>query len=181
VAADPEAIEAIPAPGDKLSRCGRIVYEDYEVSEAEFPGTVFFLGVTEDDRVDFFSHKPYERGWNTTHEDLAPMLFESAVRGRVEEDDDGRPVVILKPPLDLGEYFDSREVPRADRSPAAFIEMVHDEYIRVARKLIATGLSGEMGLHLADVRRFFPRQKELHELEPFPLERLAAQSPIRRE
>jgi len=59
--------------------------------------------------------------------------------------------------------------------------MVHDEYIRVARKLIATGLSGEMGLHLADVRRFFPGQKELHELEPFPLERLAAQSPIRRE
>ena len=181
VAADPEAIEAIPAPGDKLSRCGRIVYEDYEVSEAEFPGSVFFLGVTEDDRVDFFSHKPYERGWNTTHEDLAPMLFESAVRGRVEEDDDGRPVVILKPPLDPGEYFDSREVPRADRSPAAFIEMVHDEYIRVARKLIATGLSGEMGLHLADVRRFFPGQKELHELEPFPLERLAAQSPVRGE
>jgi hypothetical protein len=181
VAAAPEAIEAIPAPGDKLSRCGRIIYEDYEVSEAEFPGSVFFLGVTEDDRVDFFSHKPYERGWNTTHEDLAPMLFESAVRGRVEEDDDGRPVVILKPPLDPGEYFDSREVPRADRSPAAFIEMVHDEYIRVARKLIATGLSGKMGLHLADVRRFFPGQKELHALEPFPLERLAAQSPVRGE
>jgi hypothetical protein len=180
-AAAPEAIEAAPAPGDKLSRCGQIVHEDYEVSEAEFPGSVFFLGVTEDDRVDFFSHKSYERGWNTTHEDLSPMLFQSAVRGRLEEDDDNRLVVILKAPLDPGEYFDSREVPRADRSPAAFIEMVHDEYIRVARKLIATGLSGEMGLHLADVRRFFPGQDELVELEPFPLKRLAVQSPIRRE
>ena len=180
VAADPEAIEAIPAPCDKLSRCGRIVYEDYEVSEAEFPGSVFFLGVTEDDRVDFFSHKPYERGWNITHEDLSPMLFQSAVRGRLEDGDDERPVVILKPPLDPREYFDLREVPQAERSPAAFIEMVHDEYIRVARKLIATGLSGEMGLHLADVRRFFPGQDELLELEPFPLERLTEQSPIRK-
>jgi hypothetical protein len=180
-AADPEAVEAAPTPGDKLVRYGRNVYEDYEVSAADFPGSVFFLGVTEDDRVDFFSHKPYERGWNITHEDLSPMLFQSAVRGRVEEDDGRGPVVILKPPLDPGEYFDSREVPRADRSPAAFVEMVHDEYIRVARKLIATGLSGEMGLHLADVRRFFPGQDELLDLEPFPLKRLAEQSPIRRE
>jgi hypothetical protein len=82
--------------------------------------------------------------------------------------------------MDPGEYFDSREVPRADRSPAAFVEMVHDEYIRVARKLIATGLSGEMGLHLADVRRFFPGQDELLDLEPFPLKFLAEQAPIRR-
>jgi signal transduction histidine kinase len=179
--AAPEAIEAAPTPpGDELVRYGWNVYEDYEVSEADFPGGVFFLGVTEDDRVDFFSHKPYERGWNITHEDLSPMLFQSAVRGRVEEDDARGPVVILKPPMDPGEYFDSREVPRADRSPAAFVEMVHDEYIRVARKLIATGLSGEMGLHLADVRRFFPGQDELLDLEPFPLKFLAEQAPIRR-
>jgi len=178
--ADAERVTGDEAPADRLSRCGRIVYEDYEVSEAEFPGSVFFLGVTGDDSVDFFSHKPYEPGWNITHEDLAPMLFQSAVRGRLEEDDDGRPVVILKPPIDPGEYFDSRGVARADRSPEAFIEMVHDEYIRVARKLIATGLSGELGLHLADVRRFFPGQDELLEVEPFPLERLAAQAPIRR-
>jgi hypothetical protein len=177
----PEVIESAPTPGDAHSRCGRSVYEDYEVSEAQFPGSVFFLGVTEDDRVDFFSHKPYERSWNITHEDLSPMLFQSAVRGRLEEDDDGNPVVILKPPMDPGEYFDSREVPPADRSPAAFIEMVHDEYIRVARKLMATGLSGEMGLHLADVRRFFPGQDELQEIGPFPLKRLAEQNPIRRE
>ena len=176
-----EATETAPAPGDKLDLCGRIVYEDYEASEAELPGSVFFLGVTEDDRVDFFSHKPYERYWNITHEDLAPMLFESAVRGRLEDDDDGRPVVILKPPLDPGEYFDFREVPRAERNQAVFIEMVHDEFIRVARKLVATGLSGEMGLHLADVRRFFPGQDELLDLEPFPLEHLAEQSPLRKQ
>jgi len=176
--ADDEAVEAAP---DRLNRCGQIICEDYEVSEADPPGSVFFLGVTQDDRVDFFSHKSYERGWNITHEDLSPMLFESAVRGRLEDDDDERPVVILKPPMNPGEYFDSREVPRADRNPAAFVEMVHDEYIRVARKLISTGLSGEMGLHLADVRRFFPGQDELLEFESFPLERLAAQSPIRRD
>jgi hypothetical protein len=178
--ADAEAVGAVDDAGDRLRSCGRIVYEDYEVSEAEFPGSVFFLGVTEDDRVDFFSSKPYERDWNITHEDLAPMVFQSAVRGRLEEDDDGRPVVILKPPIDPGEYFDTRGVSRAERSPETFIEMVHDEYIRVARKLIATGLSGELGLHLADVRRFFPGQDEFLDFEPFPLERLAAQRPVRR-
>jgi hypothetical protein len=180
-APDDEVVDAAPASGDKLSRCGQIVCEDYEVSDADPPGSVFFLGVTQDDRVDFFSHKSYERGWSITHEDLSPMLFESAVRGRLEDDDDGRPVVILKPPMNPGEYFDSREVPQSDRNPANFIEMVHDEYIRVARKLISTGLSGEMGLYLADVRRFFPGRDELLELESFPLERLAAQSPIRPE
>jgi hypothetical protein len=181
VAPDGEAVEAVPSAADKLSRCGQIIYEDYEASDADPPGSVFFLGVTEDDRVDFFSHKSYERGWNITHEDLSPMLFESAVRGRLEDDDDGQPVVILKPPTNPGEYFDSREVPRDDRSAATFVEMVHDEYIRVAQKLISTGLSGETGLHLADARRFFPGQDELLELDSFPLERLAAQTPIRRQ
>ena len=54
-------------------------------------------------------------------------------------------------------------------------EMVHDEYIRVARKLIDTGLSPQMGLHLSDVQKFLPGRDELAETEPFPLELLAKQ------
>ncbi len=78
------------------ARCGEIVFADYQVSDAPFPGSIFAIGVTEEGKVDFFTHRPYEREWNITHEDLSPMLFEAAVRGRIEEDEDRTPVLILK-------------------------------------------------------------------------------------
>jgi hypothetical protein len=53
--------------------------------------------------------------------------------------------------------------------------MVHDEYIRVARKLIATGMPPQTGLLLADAPRYLPEGKELQAEEPFPLEMLAGQ------
>jgi hypothetical protein len=53
--------------------------------------------------------------------------------------------------------------------------MVQDEYIRVARKLIETGLPPETGVLLADAQRFFPEKAELQGDDPFPLERLANQ------
>jgi hypothetical protein len=133
------------------------------------------MGVTEDDRVDFFTHRPYEREWNMTHEDLSPMLFEASVRGRLEENEDRVPVLILKAPLSVREYFDFREVPEADRNADRFVAMVHDEYVRIARKLIDTGLPAEIGVHLTDVQKFFRESRELLETEPFPLDLLAKQ------
>ena len=44
--------------------------------------------ITDDDEVDCFTHMPYERYWNITHQDLSPMLFQSTIRGRLEEDDE---------------------------------------------------------------------------------------------
>jgi hypothetical protein len=169
------AKKADTAADDRLNSCGEIVYADYTISEAQFPGSIFCLGVTDDGKVDFFTHRPYERHWNITHEDLSPMFYAATLRGRVEEDDDKTPVLILKAPQNVREYFDFREVPEAERDPDTHLRLVHDEYIRIARKLIETGMSPEIGVRLTELEKFFPQQKHLEELEPFPLEMLAKQ------
>jgi hypothetical protein len=156
--------------------CGEIIYADYMISEAQPPGSIFAIGVTKEDRIDFFTHRPYETLWNITHEDLSPMFFEATVRGRVEEDDDKTPVLILKAPQSARQYFDFREIPDADRGPDTYVEMVHDEYIRIARKLVDTGMSPQIGVRLTEAGKFFPQQETLLELEPFPLELLAKQN-----
>jgi hypothetical protein len=161
------------AGGDRLKSCGELVHADYMVSDAQFPGAIFCLGVTEEDRVDLFTHRPYERDWNITHEDLSPMFYAATVRGRVEEEDDKTPVLILKAPQSVREYFEFREVPEDLRNPETHVRMVHDEYVRVARTLIATGLPPELGVRLTEFEKFFPDHKHLEEMEPFPLEMLA--------
>jgi anti-sigma regulatory factor (Ser/Thr protein kinase) len=160
---------------DRNATCGEIIFADYKISDAPFPGSVFAIGVNPEATIDFFTHRPYEREWNMTHEDLSPMLFEASVRGRLEDNEDEIPVLILKGPLSVREYFDFREVPEADRGADRFVAMVHDEYIRIARKLIDTGLPAEIGVHLTDVQKFFQESTELLETEPFPLGLLAKQ------
>jgi hypothetical protein len=169
------AKKAEPSVDDRKATCGEIIFADYKISEAPFPGSIFAVGVTEEQKIDFFTHRPYDREWNTTHEDLSPMLFEATVRGRLEEDEDETPVLILKAPLSVREYFDFREVPEADRSADRFVAMVHDEYVRIARKLVDTGMPAEIGVHLTDVQKFFQESTELLEIEPFPLSVLAGQ------
>jgi hypothetical protein len=159
----------------KHDSCGELIYADYMVSEAQFPGSIFAMGVSEEDRIDFFTHKPYERDWNITHEDLSPMFFEATVRGRLEEEEDKTPVLILKAPQNVREYFEFRSVEDAERTPERYVAMVHDEYVRIARKLIDTGMSPETGVRLTDLQNFFPEGGTLHDAEPFPLETLAGQ------
>jgi hypothetical protein len=52
---------------------------------------------------------------------------------------------------------------------------VRDEGIRIARKLIMTGLDAQIPLLLASAARFFPSAAELHGTDPIPLELLARQ------
>jgi hypothetical protein len=154
---------------------GETILEDYRRSDAPHPGSIFAIAVTEKDEVDYFTHRPYERLWNITHEDLAPTFFEATVRGRLEEDDEKRPVLILKAPQNLREYFDFKELPDEKRSAAAYNRMVHDEYIRIARKLMGSGMEGGTGVLLTDVPKLFPGVQELLEREPVELEVLARQ------
>jgi hypothetical protein len=165
---------AVPKP-DEEGGWGETVYFDYTSSEAQFPGAIFAMGVTAEDEVDFFAHQPYERYWNITHEDLSPMFFEATVRGRLEEDDHKEPLLILKAPQNSGEYFEFRNIPTRERKPDRFIEMVHDEYIRIARKLVATGLTSEMGVLVTGARKFFPSISDMSDSEPFSLKLLAGQ------
>lgn len=167
------AKKAAQRTNEKRNTCGELIYGDYMVSDAEFPGGIFAIGVADDNKIDFFTHRPYERHWNITHEDLSPMLFQATVRGRLEEEEDKTPALILKAPQNVSEYFDFREVPEADRSSERYVELVHDEIIRIARALIDTGMQADVGVRLTDLKKFFPDNEELAELEPFPLERLA--------
>jgi signal transduction histidine kinase len=154
---------------------GRAILEDYRVSESSPPGSIFAIAVTDDDRVDYFTHRPYERLWGITHEDLSPMFFQATVRGRLEEDEEKRPVLILKAPQNIREYFDFKELPEGRRSAEAYNRMVHDEYIRVARKLIATGMDPDTGVLLTDIPKLFPGCAALLEKEPVELRVVAEQ------
>jgi len=163
------------AAGSSNRPCGKLVFEAYRNSKGQFPGSIFGIAVTEDDRVEMFTVKSYERDWNMSHEDVSPMHYQATHRGRVEEDELKRPILILKPPQNILEYFDFKDVPEADRGPERFTRMVRDESIRVARKLIATGLDPQIPTHLASARQFFAAAAEFHGTEPFPLDLLARQ------
>jgi signal transduction histidine kinase len=160
---------------DQKRPYGKLILEAYRKSEAQFPGVIFAIAITEDDRVEMFAVKPYEQDWNISHEDLSPMHFEATHRGRLEEDELKRPFLILKPPQSIREYFDFKEVPEVDRGPEIFKRMVHDECIRIARTLIATGLDAQIPVHLASAARLFDAPPELIGSEPFPLDLLARQ------
>jgi signal transduction histidine kinase len=154
---------------------GEAILEDYRTSDSPHPGSIFAMAVTDDDRVDYFTHRPYERLWGITHEDLSPMFFQATVRGRLEEDEGKRPVLILKAPQNVREYFDFKELPEGQRSAETYNRMVHDEYIRIARRLIASGMDPGMGVLLTDIAKLFPGCAALLEREPVELQVLADQ------
>jgi signal transduction histidine kinase len=154
---------------------GKMILADYRTSDAPHPGCIFAIGVTEEGEVDYFTHRPYERLWNITHEDLSPMFFEATVRGRLEQDEEGQPVLILKAPLNMREFFEFKELPEEERSAEAYVRMVHDEFIRVARKLMASGMEAATDVYVTDVPKLFSGHPELLEKEPFSLEVLARQ------
>jgi hypothetical protein len=166
-----------PDPADaRHAHFGRTLYDDYENSEAQFPGSIFAISVTDDDGIDFLAHRPYERYWNMNHEDLSPMYFAATFRGRLEEDELKRPLLTLKEPQSGQEYFEMKEVPEKERSAEKHVQMVHDEYIRIARKLIATGFPAQTAVQMTGLEKFFPGQEELTDDEPFPLSLLANQA-----
>jgi len=168
---------AVPAAGgiEQQRPCGKLVLDAYRNSTAQFPGSIFAIAVTESDRVEMFTVKPYQRDWSISHEDLTPMHFQAVHRGRLEEDDLKQPILILKPPQSMMEYFEFKELPQAERTPERFNRMVRDECIRIARKFIATGLDPQIPVHLASARQFFAVPTDFHGTEPFPLDLLARQ------
>ena len=170
-----EGSQVSPEGEGRFSQCGQQVYDDYRSSQASYPGSIFAIAVTEANVIEFFTHRPYESHWNITHEDLSPMFYLATMRGRLEEDDENTPVLILKAPQNVREYFEFKELPESEWGSETFVRMVRDEYIRVARKLIKTGLPPHLGTQLTDLPKFFPDADELDDDHPFPLEVLARQ------
>jgi hypothetical protein len=103
------------------------------------------------------------------------MYYQATYRGRMEEDELKRPFVILKPPQSVSEYFDFKEVVETERDLERFTRMVRDEGIRIARKLVATGLDPQIPVLLSGAARFFPSAVEMHGTTPFSLEVMARQ------
>ncbi len=171
-AISPQAVTAGGA-NDEVRAFGTLLFDSYQRSRAQFPGCIFAMAITENDRVEMFTHKPYEREFNISHEDLSPMYYQATYRGRMEEDELKRAFVIFKPPQSVGEYFDFKEVAEADRDLERFTRMVRDEGIRIARKLVATGLDPQMPVLYSGAPRFFPSSVEMHGTTPFPLELMA--------
>jgi hypothetical protein len=161
------------APEDSEGTCGFDVFSDYRRSTSEYPGCIFAIAISDEGKLEMFTHKPYERLWNIGHEDLSPMFFSSTVRGRLEENDDRVPEVILKGPQSKLDYFEFKEVPNDRRSEQLFNQMVRDELIRIARRLIGTGLPKTILVQVASLERFVP---EITEEEPFALSVLAEAS-----
>ena len=63
------------------------------------------------------------------------------------------------------------KLPEAERNAATHMRMVHDEYIWIARRLIASGMDGRIGVHLTDVEKLFPGYSDLLGAQPVALER----------
>ena len=153
---------------------GRLILHDYETCEAQYPGAIFAMSVTEGDEVEFFSHAPYERYGATEHAKLSPMFFEATPRGRLEPDEEKRPTLTLKAPQSLREFFEFKNVAEEDRNAAIFGRMVREEYIRIARRLIETGMPPDTVVLIDRLREFFPDEPDLAKAEPFSLEVLAS-------
>ncbi len=164
-----------PLPAGESKPYGRLILRDYELSDSQYPGAIFAISVTDQGETDLFSHRPYEKYWSVQHEDLTPMFFEVVVRGRLEPDEEKRPTLTLKAPQNMREYFEYRNVAEQERKPELFARMVHDEYIRVARKLVETGIPPETGVLVDRLQKFFPEDPDLVKTEPFSLGLLACQ------
>jgi hypothetical protein len=164
-----------PLPAGETKPFGQLILRDYEQSDSQYPGSIFAMSVTDQGETDLFSHRPYEKYWSVQHEDLTPMFFEVVVRGRLEPDEEKRPTLTLKAPQNMREYFEYRNVAEQERNPELFARMVHDEYIRVARKLVETGISPETGILVDRLQKFFPEDSDLVKTEPFSLGLLACQ------
>ena len=153
---------------------GRLILHDYETCEAQYPGAIFAMSVTAGDEVEFFSHAPYERYGATEHAKLSPMFFEATPRGRLEPDEEKRPTLTLKAPQNPREFFEFKNVAEENRSVATFGRMVREEYIRVARKLLETGMPPDTVVLVDRLHEFFPDEPDLAKAEPFSLEVLAS-------
>jgi hypothetical protein len=169
------AAPAAAPPAIETRRYGRLVVRDYEICEAQYPGAIFAISVTDHGEVEFFAHAPYEKYGATEHAGLSPMFFEVAVRGRMEPDDQKVPVLTLKAPQNVREYFEYKNVPDEERSAATYARMVRDEYVRVARTLVDTGMPAGTIVLVDRLNEFFRGETELARAEPFSLAVLASQ------
>jgi len=160
-------------PGQVLY--GHILLNDYRVSRSNFPGCIFAISVDAAGKVDFFTHRPYEEHWDISHEDLSPMLYDATVRGRMEEDENKNPGLILKAPLNLREYLGFKGLDESQFSAEKYNELVRNEYIDISRLLIHTGLPSEMIVQATDLRKFFADYDTCFGKEPFALQLLADQ------
>lgn len=156
-------------------RVGEILLRDHATSDARVRGCLFAIALEDNGAIDFFAHRSYEQAQDLAHEDLAPMFYQATVRGRFEDNEHGEPELILKNPQVVREYFEFKNLAEREYSADKYNSMVRDEYIRIARLLIETGLPPRTIVHATALRQLFTDYDTCFRTEPFPLEVLAAQ------
>ncbi|MBT4290118.1 MAG: ATP-binding protein [Deltaproteobacteria bacterium] len=160
---------------NKDKQCGLIIYNDYKKSEASIPGCVFAISVNYKNTLDFFTHKPYEKDWDLSHEDLSPMFFESTIRGRLETNDQKKLKVILKAPHSKKDFFYLKDVTPDERCTNKYKQLIHDEYILIARKFLNSGMPSFVDVQISEPDKFFNDPDLISKSKPFPIEILADQ------
>ena len=155
---------------------GELIKRDHEISGAQVKGCIFVIALDGTGAIDTFSHRPYEETQDLPHEDLSPMFYQAVHRGRYEDNDRKQPELILKNPQVPREYFEFRNVDEREYSAEKYNVMVRDDYIRIARLLIETGLSPQTVVHATALKQLFPDYDTCFETEPFALEVLARQA-----
>lgn len=155
---------------------GEIILRDHATSGARVRGCLFAIALDDKGAIDTFSHRPYEEMQDLAHEDLTPMFYQAIVRGRYEDNDRREPELILKNPSVPREYFEFKNVDEREYSAEKYNVMVRDDYIRIARLLIETGLSPQTIVHATALQQLFPDYDTCFEAEPFALELLAKQA-----
>lgn len=153
--------------------CGAMIYADYQNSKSLYPGCIFAIAINYQNRLETFSHKPYEEHWDIGHEDLNPMLYESVVRGRLEENQEKEAELILKEPYSRNGYFDLKSIPETEQKKELYPSMIRDEFILICRKLLRTGLPPDIRVHITNAHHIFGDIKDTIGDEPFPIEKVA--------
>lgn len=173
-----EAIAVPESSSPKIrgaDEAGELIVNDYCRSLAPLPGCLFSIGVTPTGHIDHFVRRPYDPDWMMGHDDLAPMLFEAVFRGRYETDDKCGTALILKSPHKLEEYWELRGKDRKRVVRRRGLRMIHNEYVLIARHLIATGMEPSTMVYITNLEQCFSKLGQTFSGDPFPIKELADQ------
>jgi signal transduction histidine kinase len=157
-------------------QCGLIVYNDYKKSKAHLPGCIFVISVNYKNMLDLFNHKPYEENWDNSHEDLSPIFFESVVRGRLENNKENKLNILLEAPHSIIDFFYLKNVSSNELCTNKYQQLMHDEYILIARKFINSGMPSFINVQISNIDQFFPDCDVVFKSKLFSIEQLANQN-----
>ena len=149
---------------------GKMILEDYQASRAQHPGSIFAIAITDDDEVRLL-HPQVLRALLEHHArgPVADASSSATLRGRLEENEEKKPVLILKPPQSVAELLrpEGGGAGREERcqAPADGPRRVRPRRAQADGNGSCRSVSTFL---LAEVQRYFPGQEEPAGERPVP-------------